>query len=109
MKRQGRRLQDLRNVGKATLKDFAVLGIESVDALEFVRKYKFGQLVILSIQDFVQTLRGGGASGAPLDEAALEARVLRSGVPLVACFHWILQLQRQKEENEVQTLGRILP
>jgi PAS domain S-box-containing protein len=68
--------------------------LESVDALEFVRKYKFGQLVILSIQDFVQSLRGGGTSGAPLDEAALEARVLRSGVPLVPCFHWILQLQR---------------
>ena len=68
--------------------------LESVDALDFVRKYKFGQLVILSIQGFVQTLRGGGGSGAPLDEAALEARVLRGGVPLVACFHWILQLQR---------------
>jgi PAS domain S-box-containing protein len=68
--------------------------LESVDALEFVRKYKFGQLVILSIQGFVQSLRGGAGSGAPLDETALEARVLRGGVPLVACFHWILQLQR---------------
>src|SRR5712672_3601444 len=68
--------------------------LESVDALDFVRKYKFGQLVILSIQGFVQNLRGGAGSGAPLDETALEARVLRGGVPLVACFHWILQLQR---------------
>jgi predicted ATPase/TolB-like protein/class 3 adenylate cyclase len=68
--------------------------IESASALDFVRKYKFGQLVILSIQGFVQSLRGGAGSGAPLDEAALEARVLRGGVPLVACFHWILQLQR---------------
>jgi signal transduction histidine kinase len=68
--------------------------IESAGALDFVRKYKFGQLVILSIQGFVQSLRGGAGSGAPLDEAALEARVLRGGVPLVACFHWILQLQR---------------
>jgi len=68
--------------------------IESAGALDFVRKYKFGQLVILSIQGFVQSLRGGVGSGAPLDEAALEARVLRGGVPLVACFHWILQLQR---------------
>ncbi len=68
--------------------------LESVDALDFVRKYKFGQLVILSIQGFVQSLRGGAGSGAPLDETALEARVLRGGVPLVACFHWILQLQR---------------
>src|SRR5258706_2347377 len=68
--------------------------LESVEALDFVRKYKFGQLVILSIQGFVQSLRGGVGSSAPLDEAALEARVLRGGVPLVACFHWILQLQR---------------
>jgi PAS domain S-box-containing protein len=68
--------------------------LESAGALDFVRKYKFGQLVILSIQGFVQSLRGGAGSGAPLDEAALEARVLRGGVPLVACFHWILQLQR---------------
>jgi PAS domain S-box-containing protein len=68
--------------------------LESASALDFVRKYKFGQLVILSIQGFVQGLRGGVGSSAPLDEAALEARVLRGGVPLVACFHWILQLQR---------------
>src|SRR6266849_2113027 len=68
--------------------------LESAGALDFVRKYKFGQLVILSIQGFVQSLRGGVGSGAPLDEAALEAQVLRGGVPLVACFHWILQLQR---------------
>ena len=68
--------------------------LESARALDFVRKYKFGQLVILSIQGFVQSLRGGVESGAPLDETALEARVLRGGVPLVACFLWILQLQR---------------
>jgi PAS domain S-box-containing protein len=68
--------------------------LESASALDFVRKYKFGQLVILSIQGFVQSLRGGAGSSAPLDESALEARVLRGGVPLVACFHWILQLQR---------------
>jgi PAS domain S-box-containing protein len=68
--------------------------LESAGALDFVRKYKFGQLVILSIQGFVQSVRGGAGSSAPLDETALEARVLRGGVPLVACFHWILQLQR---------------
>jgi PAS domain S-box-containing protein len=68
--------------------------LESAGALDFVRKYKFGQLVILSIQGFAQSLRGGAGSRAPLDETALEARVLRGGVPLVACFHWILQLQR---------------
>ncbi len=33
MKLQQRRLQDLRNVGKATLADFALLGIDSVVAL----------------------------------------------------------------------------
>jgi GAF domain-containing protein len=68
--------------------------LESASALDFVRKYKFGQLVILSIQGFVQSLRGRAGGSAPLDEAALEARLLRGGVPIVACFHWILQLQR---------------
>jgi predicted ATPase len=68
--------------------------LESARALDFVRKYKFGQLIILSIQGFVQSLRGGAGSSAPLDETALEARVLRGGVAIVACFHWILQLQR---------------
>ena len=68
--------------------------LESAGALDFVRKYKFGQLVILSTQGFIQSLRGGAGSSAPLDEMALEARVLRGGVALVACFHWILQLQR---------------
>ena len=66
---------------------------ESVAALDFVRKYKFGQVVILSIQDFVQSLRGQMQGAKCVDEAALEARVLRSGVAVVACFHWILQLQ----------------
>jgi tetratricopeptide (TPR) repeat protein len=67
---------------------------ESVAALDFVRKYKFGKVVILSIQDFVQSLRGQTRGADRLDGAALEARVLRSGVAVVACFHWILQLQR---------------
>ena len=68
---------------------------ESVAALDFVRKYKFGQVVVLSIQDFVQSLRGQARGANRVDGAALEARVLRSGVAVVACFHWILQLQRQ--------------
>ena len=67
---------------------------ESVAALDFVRKYKFGQVVVLSIQDFVQSLRGQARGANRVDGAALEARVLRSGVAVVACFHWILQLQR---------------
>ncbi|OKO76033.1 ATP-binding sensor histidine kinase [Bradyrhizobium sp. AS23.2] len=77
--------------------------LESADALDFVRKYKFGQLVILSIQAFIQSLRGGTGNSAPLDEAALEARVLRGGVPLVACFHWILQLQRHVLLGDAET------
>jgi predicted ATPase/signal transduction histidine kinase len=67
---------------------------ESVEALDFVRKYKFGQVVILSVQDFVRSLRGQTRGANRVNEAALEARVLRSGVAVVACFHWILQLQR---------------
>ena len=68
--------------------------MKSVAALDFVRKYKFGQVVVLSIQEFVQDLRGQARGANRVDGAALEARVLRSGVAVVACFHWILQLQR---------------
>ena len=39
--------------------------LESASALDFVRKYKFGQLVILSIQGFVQSLRGGAEAAPP--------------------------------------------
>jgi PAS domain S-box-containing protein len=67
---------------------------ESVAALDFVRKYKFGQVVILSIQDFILSLRGQTRGANHVGGAALEARVLRSGVAVVACFHWILQLRR---------------
>jgi PAS domain S-box-containing protein len=67
---------------------------ESVAALDFVRKYKFGQVVVLSTQEFVEGLRGQARGANHVDGAALEARVLRNGVAVVACFHWILQLQR---------------
>jgi PAS domain S-box-containing protein len=87
--------------------------LESASALDFVRKYKFGQLVILSIQAFVQSLRGRAGSSAPLDEEALEARLLRGGVPIVACFHWILQLQRQfilgNAEKALESAARARP
>jgi predicted ATPase/signal transduction histidine kinase len=68
--------------------------LESVAAFDFVGKHKFGHVVVLSIQAFVQSLRGRIGGGPPIDEAALEARVLRGGVAVVICFHWILQLQR---------------
>ena len=58
------------------------------------RQQRIGRDVRGKRKEFVQSLRGGVGSSVPLDEAALEARVLRGGVPLVACFHWILQLQR---------------
>lgn len=66
---------------------------ESVAALEFVRKHQFGQVVVLSIRAFVQLLRGQPSGDPAIDGVELEARMLRRGVPVVICFHWILQLQ----------------
>jgi hypothetical protein len=76
---------------------------ESVAALDFVRKYKFGQVVVLSIQEFVEGLRGQARGANRVDGATLEARVLRNGVAVVACFHWILQLQRHFLRSDAST------
>src|SRR5258708_15622738 len=42
--------------------------LESTGALDFVRKYKFGQLVIFSVQGFAARPRGGAGSSATRDE-----------------------------------------
>jgi predicted ATPase/signal transduction histidine kinase len=62
----------------------------TVNSLAFVRKKGYAHVidVLLAIQKFVATLRGDTTIEGP-DEQAL----LRSGLPVVCCFYWILQLQ----------------
>ena len=69
---------------------------ESVKALEFVRRMKFRHVadILSSTQHFIQSLQGQAAGTAVVDESALEAGLLDSGVPIAICFHWILQIQR---------------
>jgi PAS domain S-box-containing protein len=64
--------------------------------LDYARKNKFRHIddVVSSVQPFVQSLRGSAADDKAIDAAALETRVLQSGVPVSTCYYWILQLRR---------------
>jgi len=74
--------------------------LESMKVLDFAQKAKFRHVadVILSIQLFVQNMRGEHASsstfeGMSIDEQALEARLAQGGLPIVVCWYWILKLR----------------
>ncbi len=69
---------------------------ETVNALAFVEKIQFLHVldVINDVQCMVAHLRGR-PNDAPLDEAELDARIAKGGIPLVSCFRWITQLQRE--------------
>jgi predicted ATPase/signal transduction histidine kinase len=62
----------------------------SVNSLSFVQKKGYAHIIdiLLAMQQFIAALRGDSASGN-LGEATL----LRTGLPVVQCFYWILQLQ----------------
>jgi len=70
--------------------------LEAGKALEFVERIKFRHVadIISSTRLFIQSLRAQGGDPAATEEAALEARLLEGGIPVVVCFHWILQIQR---------------
>ena len=73
-----------------------VLCSEAVGGLAIAEKSKVKHVVdvILSMRGFIQALRGRREGEPLLDDEELEARALSSGIPIVACFHWILQVQR---------------
>jgi signal transduction histidine kinase/CheY-like chemotaxis protein len=50
--------------------------------------------VINDVQCMVTHLRGR-PNDVPMDEATLEARIAKGGIPLVSCFRWVTQLQRE--------------
>jgi predicted ATPase/signal transduction histidine kinase len=69
---------------------------ESEGTLEVVRRAKFRQVIdiVSSIQLFVQSLHGPTQEGVAIDEARHEDEVVQGAIPVVVCFHWILQMQR---------------
>jgi len=69
---------------------------EASDAQAFAEKIQFRHVtdVITNVQCMVAYLRAR-PDELPMDEGELEARIVEGGVPLVSCFHWVLQLQRQ--------------
>ena len=68
---------------------------ESQAGLAFTEKCKVRHAgdIIASMQGFIQALRGQADDAALLD-GQVDARIQASGIPVVACFHGILQLQR---------------
>ncbi|MGA2126846.1 MAG: AAA family ATPase, partial [Xanthobacteraceae bacterium] len=65
---------------------------QSVSSLAFVRKKGYAHIIdiVLAIQHFIATLRGDTSDDSLVGD---EATLLRTGLPVVQCFYWILQLQ----------------
>lgn len=65
---------------------------ESISSLTFVRKKGYAHIVdiLLAIQLYIATLKGDTSND---DLVRDEATLLRTGIPVVQCFYWILQLQ----------------
>jgi PAS domain S-box-containing protein len=85
---------------------------ESVNRLGFVQKRGYAHIVdiLLAIQSFVAVLRGD-ASRDRLSHG--EATLLRTGLPVVQCYYWILQLQLRylmgDAEGAVEAAARAKP
>ena len=64
----------------------------SINSLSFVRKKGYAHIIdiLLAIQHFVAMLRGDTSNESLVSD---EATLLRTGLPVVQCFYWILQLQ----------------
>jgi hypothetical protein len=65
---------------------------EAVNRLAFVQKRRYAHIVdiLLAIRRFIANLRGDPSSDRLVGD---EATLLRTGLPVVQCFYWILQLQ----------------
>ena len=65
---------------------------EAVNRLAFVQKRGYAHIadVLLAVRRFIATLRGDPSSDRLVGD---EATLLRTGLAVVRCFYWILQLQ----------------
>lgn len=68
--------------------------------LEFLRQSRFDPIaeIIVAEQRFIQNLRGATASFSTFDdehfvEAAFEAQLLQKGLPIAACWYFMLKIQ----------------
>ena len=68
---------------------------QSTAGLSFAEKCNVRHVgdIIASMRGFVHALRGR-ANEASVDDVAIDARIHSSDIPVVACFHGILQMQR---------------
>jgi signal transduction histidine kinase len=64
----------------------------SVNSLSFVRKKGYAHIVdiLLAVQYFIAMLRGDTSNESLVSD---EATLLRTALPVVQCFYWVLQLQ----------------
>jgi predicted ATPase len=64
----------------------------SINSLSFVRQKGYSHIVdiLLAIQQFIAILRGDTSNESLVSD---EATLLRTGLPVVQCFYWVLQLQ----------------
>jgi len=76
--------------------------LESARALDFVQKAKFRHVAdaIMTIQHFVQGMRGKGALVSPVESEKLnglasDARAIEGSLPIVLCWYWILKLRER--------------
>ena len=69
----------------------------SINSLSFVRKKGYAHIIdiLLAIQYFIAMLRGDTSNESLVSD---EATLLRTGLPVVQCFYWILQLQLRSQE-----------
>ncbi len=65
---------------------------ESINSLTFVRKKGYAHIIdiLLAVQHYIATLRGDTSNDGRISD---KATLLRTGIPVVQCFYWILQLQ----------------
>jgi PAS domain S-box-containing protein len=84
----------------------------AVDRLAFVQKKRYAHVVdiLLAIQRFVAALRGAALSDRLVGD---EATLLRTGLPVVQCYYWILQLQLRylmgDVEGAIEAAAKALP
>jgi PAS domain S-box-containing protein len=77
-----------------------VVWLESMKARDFAQKAKFRHVadIIMSIQLFIQNMRGQDASfgtfgGTKLDKQRFQSQLVNGWLPIVICWDWILKLR----------------
>jgi PAS domain S-box-containing protein len=78
-----------------------VIWPESINRFAFVQKRGYAHIadILLAIQRFVAALRGDISNDRLVGDAAI---LLRTGLPVVQCYYWILQLQLRYLKGDVE-------